>query len=135
MSRDYAFNRIKEALRIHKGNSLKARQQIIAWTYEDAKLLHALTRPHLTGIVAYAIDKFQRKAHDEETRQAQTIDSVLDTRSDENFGKDLLRSLASGNSEIFGEESNGAPRSRSQASKRHEDAMRMLARKNKRDSE
>lgn len=135
MSRDYAYNRIKEALRLHKGNSLKARQQIIAWTYEDAKLLHALTRPHLTGIVAYAIDKWQRKAHEEESRQAQTLDSVLDTKSDENFGKELLRSLASGNSEIFGEEPSGPPRSRSQASKKHEDAMRMLAKRNKRNSD
>lgn len=129
MSKDYMFNRIREALRLHKGNAIKARQQIIAWTYEDAKLLHSLTRPHLTGIVSYAIDRYQRKKVEDELDDE--FESQLDKQPGEKFGKEMLKSLASGKSEIFGEEPSGVRHGRSRASKKHEDVMRLLASRNR----
>ena len=57
MSREYAEKRIKEALHLTRGNIAKARQQVIAWTHDDMKLLHALTKPHMTGIVAHAVGR------------------------------------------------------------------------------
>lgn len=129
MSKDYMFNRVREALRLHNGNALKARQQIIAWTYEDAKLLHSLTRPHLTGIVSYAIDRYQRKKIEEELDDG--FESVLDKDPGEQFGKEMLRSLASGKSDVFGEEPSGIHHARAKASKKHEDVMRLLASKNR----
>lgn len=129
-NKDYVFNRIKEAMTIHKGNTAKARQQIIAWTYEDAKLLHALSRPHLTGIVAYAVDRFQRNIL-ETPSPSNKFESVLDRPSDDDFGKEMLRSMVTGRPEIFGEEPSGAGLGRSQASKRHQDIMKFLASQNR----
>lgn len=131
MAREYVFNRIKEALRLHNGNAVKARQQIIAWTYEDAKLLHSLTRPHLTGIVAYAIDRYQRKALDDKQPTRKSFEDDLDKQPGENFGKEMLRSMVQGKPDVFGEEPLGISRGKSQASKKHEDIMRLLASKNK----
>ena len=66
MSREYAEKRIKDALKQARGNATKARQQIIAWTNEDPKLLQALAQPHLTGIVAHAINRVIYKQETEE---------------------------------------------------------------------
>ena len=57
MSMEYIERRVQEALELHLGNTHKARQQVIAWTYEDENLLHALAKPHLSGIVAYHIER------------------------------------------------------------------------------
>ena len=132
MSKEYIYNRIKEAMRLHKGNSVKARQQVIAWTYEDPKLLHALARPHLNGIVSYAIDRFQRGALDDGD-DARIHESDLNRPTDDEFGKELLRSMVTGKPEIFGEEPSGTYHEKSRASKRHQDAMRFLAGKSKKD--
>lgn len=132
MSKEYIYNRIKEAMRLHRGNSVKARQQIIAWTYEDSKLLHALARPHLTGIVSYAIDRFQRGALNDKD-ETRIHESTLDRPTDDEFGKELLRSMVTGKPEIFGEEPSGTFQEKSRASKRHQDAMRLLASKGKKD--
>ena len=57
MSLEYAERRIIKALEAAKGNPTRARQQIIAWSHDDPKLLLALARPHLTGIVAHAVNR------------------------------------------------------------------------------
>lgn len=143
MSGDYIFARVKEALRLHKGNSVKARQQIIAWTYEDAKLLHSLARPHLTGIVAYAVDRYQRKILAPELEKdieesCLISDAAVGSRGgknsqahqeEENFGREMLKSLVGGQSDIFGQEPTGVAMGRKKASPRHEEILRFIARK------
>ena len=62
MSLNYTENRIKEALRLSNGNVVDAKADF-AWMYEDHKLLLDITRPHLNGITAYAIQRV--KPHDE----------------------------------------------------------------------
>ena len=57
MSLEYAEQKIQQALKLSKGNQARARQQVIAWALEDDTLLKALTRSHLTGIVAYNIER------------------------------------------------------------------------------
>ena len=129
MTKDYVHNRIKEAMRLHKGNTYKARQQIIAWTYEDPKLLHSLARPHLTGIVSYAIDRYQRRVDEDDS--GNEFESVLDQQPGEDFGKEILKSMVTGKPDIFGEEPTGYQRTHSKASKKHQDIMRLLAQKKK----
>ena len=126
MAKDYVFNRVKEALRLHRGNTIKARQQLTAWTYEDPKLLHELARPHLTGIVAYVVDRYLR--HEEQSKVSRPLPkSVLDRPADERFGRELLKTMVDGEPDVFGEEPSGRPVSKSKASLRHQDTMRMLA--------
>ncbi|HEY0901818.1 MAG TPA: hypothetical protein VGD95_06815 [Micavibrio sp.] len=131
MSREYAEKRIRDALNLSKGNATKARQQIIAWTNEDPKLLQALAQPHLTGIVAHAVSRVIYKQgieeHEDDVPQMpQPLDMAPDT-----FGKEILKALASDNTTIFGRDSGAGPARRKQASQSHIDALKQMASKNK----
>lgn len=129
MSRDYAEERIREALVQSKGNPTKTRQKIIAWALEDVRLLQGLTKPHLTGITAYAVNRVINKM-DSEPEELHVPDQpeALDM-TPESFGKEILDAL-SGGSTIFGEETyTPSPRttgSKKQASQSHIDAIYKL---------
>lgn len=129
MSREYAEGRIKEALKLSKGNPTKARQRVIAWTFEDPKLLQALARPHLTGIVAHAVN---RVVHKQELAEPDVPEAPekLDM-TPESFGKEILNALQSSNTPMFGHEGSAPPSRRGQASKNHIDAIRQIASKSK----
>ncbi len=134
MSLDYAENRIREALRITGGHPLKARQQVIAWTYEDPKLLHALAKPHLTGIVAHAVSRVIAKLDlPEEKQKKARIKPKTETvtkaakKTEEQFGLDLLKALAKGDPAIFGQEGFSPPVKSKQASQQHVETMKRLA--------
>ena len=132
MSQEYVEGRIKEALKQSKGNPTKARQKVIAWTVEDPKLLLALARPHLTGIVAHAINRvIYRKS--EEQQPVPESPEVLDMEP-ETFGKEILSALQSDNTPRFGLEHNAPSAKRVKASKSHIEAMRQIARKGDGDS-
>lgn len=129
MSLEYAENRIREALKKARGNPAKARQQIIAWTFEDTKLLHALARPHLTGIVAHAVNRVIYRENIEAEQE-----DIPQTRQKLNmppatFGQEILNALQSNNTPQFGREGVAPPVRRKQASQEHIDALRRLAKK------
>lgn len=131
MSREYAEKRIKDALKQARGNATKARQQIIAWTNEDPKLLQALAQPHLTGIVAHAINRvvYKQEAeelHDDAPETPRGLDMPPDT-----FGREILKALASDNTAMFGRDTGAAPVGRRQASQSHIDALKQIASKGK----
>ncbi|MCM2343037.1 MAG: hypothetical protein NDJ24_00585 [Alphaproteobacteria bacterium] len=131
MSREYAEKRILEALSMSKGNSTKARQQVIAWCTQDHKLLQALAQPHLTGIVAHAISRVVYKQESEEQvadipESPQSLDMAPDT-----FGKEILKALASDNASLFGRDTGAPPTRRKQASQAHIDALKQMANKGK----
>ena len=127
MSREYAERRIKEAVKKAGGNAERAKQQVIAWTMEDTKLLDALTRPHLTGIVAYNIERVMsgRSAAKEEAVQEKP------PAQEDEFGIEILKAVAATNAAVFGQESNAVPIKRGRASKQHIDAIRQMAGKSK----
>ena len=127
MSYEYVENRIKEALRLSGGHPLKARQQILAWCYEDPKLLHGLTRPHLDGIAAYAINRVIHKQTAEEP-EGEGLD--VDSLAGEALGKDLLKAFVGRKGDDFGR-STGLPSSRrKRASQSHIDAIHLMSKKN-----
>ncbi|MBK9585249.1 MAG: hypothetical protein KA099_02590 [Alphaproteobacteria bacterium] len=129
-SRQYLENRIREALKKAKGNKHQARQQIIAWTYEDSKLLHALARPHLEGIIAYNIDRMlSGKTADNRENEAvsKKPQAGAKAKKGEEFGMDLLRAVVATDAAIFGQESLAPSSKRPQTSKRHVDALMKMA--------
>lgn len=130
MSLEYAESRIREALRLCKNNAARARQQIIAWTFEDAKLLQALARPHLTGIVAHAVSRtiHRQEAEEHAGEDAPPVPETLDMAPD-TFGKEILKALQSENTARFGRESAAPPARKRQASQRHIDAIRQMSKK------
>ena len=129
MSREYVEGRIREALKQHKGNPTKARQQIAAWAAEDQRLLMGLAKPHLTGIIAHAINRVvSRMDHEEEhiPDMPQSLDMAPDT-----FGKEILKALSSQNTAVFGKENSAPSTGRKQASQSHIDALKNIASKKK----
>lgn len=141
MSLEYAEKRIKEALKAAGGNQIKARQQIIAWTYEDAKLLHALAKPHLSGIVAYNIERVSsgradaaKAAKTQATKKApaQAKKAAKGKTKEEQFGLEILKAVA-GSPAIFGLEDPGAQGRRGGVSQSHLDAIQAITAKKKSD--
>ena len=150
MSLNYIENRIRDALKQADGNVYKARQQVIAWTYEDTKLLHELAKPHLTGIIAYHIERVlgaDAAAQDEDAAQEKMSAAVgvkpkaatkappqtakpapKQPKKEDNFGMQILRNVAGDNTEVFGFDS-GRPGRPKKASQAHIDALRALAKK------
>ncbi len=126
MSLEYAEGRIKEALRLSKGNTTKARQQLMAWCYDDQKLLLALARPHLTGITAHAINRvtYNQNLHEDDEAIPETPQGVQMTPA--TFGEEILKSLQSSNTPMFGFEGNVPPVSRRKASKTHIDSLKRM---------
>ena len=131
MSREYAEGRIREALKQSKGNPTKARQRIIAWTYEDPKLLQALAQPHLTGIVAHAVSRVIYKQELPEP-EAPEMPASLDMEP-ETFGQEILAALQSNDTAMFGMEQNAPQPRRGQASKSHIEAIKKIAGKSKKE--
>ena len=127
MSRQYAEKRIREALKLTKGNPTKARQQVIAWAQEDNKLLLALSQPHLTGIVAHAINRVIHRLEMEEEEHDIPASPQGVNMAPETFGQEILKSLQSRNTARFGAESEAPPVSRKQASQSHIDALKQIA--------
>lgn len=129
MSREYAENRIREALRLARGNTTKARQQIMAWAGEDQRLLMGLVRPHLTGIIAYAISRVLRHQETEdEEPELSALPQTLNLPPDA-FGKEILSALSSHDTPVFGHESNAPSPHRKKASQSHIDALKAMARR------
>lgn len=141
MTLEYAENRIKEALKLSKGNTAKARQQIIAWTFEDAKLLHALTKPHLTGIVAYNVERVMSgRADAQRARKTQPQAkkppskkpaNAPKAKEEEAFGLQILKAAGAA-TPMFGFEDAGTSKS-GRVSQNHINAIRAIAAKHKSD--
>lgn len=131
MSWDYVERKVKEALQITRGNPMRARQQLIAWTYEDSKLLYELTKPHMTGIVGHAIAHVEKKEQEEKAgvKKKAPMTSIREQDINGEFGLELLKALAGGGSPQFGVESNMAPTGKSQASQKHVDTLKKIAKK------
>jgi hypothetical protein len=131
MSLEYAEKRIKEAVKLHGKNKTKIRQQIIAWTYEDHKLLQALTKPHLSGIVAYHMERVMSGRSDKAKTPAPMPKKPLPKNTKtEDFGLEIMRALVNAPGATFGFEDSGAPRAkRGKVSASHVDALKQMAAK------
>ena len=130
MSLEYAEARIAEALKLAKGNQTRARQQIIAWALRDDKLLQALTKSHLSGIVAYNIERVAsgRAAAARKTQKPAPKPAANKPKQEADFGVELLKAVASSSSEVFGLENGSAGIGRpGQVSQNHINAIRAIA--------
>ena len=131
MSREYAENRIKEALKAHNGNPARAKQQILAWTYEDPKLLHALTKAHLSGIVAYNIERVMSGRGVTKPEQVKQAPAQKPANEKEQFGKEILKAVVGRNTAVFGQESYAPQVRRGKASQNHVNAIHEIVRRSK----
>lgn len=123
MSKEYAEDKIRQALKLNGDNITRTRQQIMGWTAEDFDLLKALTRPHLDGIIAYQVERVASGRAELEKRHPE----ARQTQEGEEFGMDLLRAVAAAGTPVFGMEGTGAHTKRSSASKQHIEAIHKMA--------
>lgn len=129
MNRDYSEGKIREALKLSGGNATRARQQIIAWAFDDTKLLHELMAPHMTGIVAHAINHVMATGDKPKAPPAPKPEKVSAGKGDV-FGMEILKAIALGNPAQFGLEG-GAVAGKQAASQRHVDAIKQMVAKGK----
>lgn len=127
MSLNYAEQRIKEALKQANGNQARARQQIIAWAFEDPQLLQAITKHHLTGIVAYHVERVASGRAAKPKTQPPAKPKKAAASKEDAFGMEILKAVASSSSAVFGLEGYAAPRKRGQASEQHINAIKQMA--------
>lgn len=122
MSREYAEDKIREALKIHGDNIALARKQIMLWSHDDAALMRGIASPHLDGIIAYQVERIASGRCELEKRHPEDIKKS----KEENFGMDLLRAVASNEATVFGQDNIISPKRKS-ASKQHIDAIHKMA--------
>ena len=133
MSKEYAEECIRKALKECKGHPLKTQQKIIAQAAQDQRLLLSLTHGHLTGIVALWVNRVLTRKEDDNLPPPDAPHGL--DMEPETFGQEILKALQSNDTAQFGRE-NGAPQSRrGKASQQHINALRMMARKGKGDTQ
>lgn len=130
MGWDYVERKIVEAMQLAEGDQAVARKHIIAWTFEDTKLLHELTKPHMVGIVGHAVGHVVNKKHKEEMQKKASAKINLEDELAGDVGLEILKAIAGGSSPRFGLENNSARLGKKQASNKHIDAIKKLAVKN-----
>lgn len=138
MSLEYLEEAIFQALEQSSGNQKNAQHLIMSQAMNDLKLLQALTRHHLSGIVAYHVDrvasgranKTKRAYSDTGRRSGRGQQEQAAPEIDEQFGLQLLKALAGSSSDAtFGMEAYSSPQPKGKASSRHADTIRALANK------
>ncbi len=131
MSRHYSISKIKEALQATRGNQTSATQLIIARAMQDPQLLNELVRPHMTGIVAHAVNRVASGKEKPEAVQPEKTKANTNTnkKGKENFGLDLLKTIADGENAEFGQEAYARPVAKKTASQSHIDAIQQIIKK------
>lgn len=132
MSIEYAENKVAEALKKAEGNKAKARKLVMTWLAQDHQLLLGLTALHLNGIVPYWIDRIERKESVKKTADDKAKTAAgLPEKEPKSFGEAMLRNFAGQKTAVFGLESGSAPLGKREASKRHIDAINLIAQASK----
>ena len=131
MNRDYSESKIREALKLSGGNVTRARQQIIAWAFDDNKLLHELMAPHMTGIVAHAINHVMAMKDKPQAKAPEPVEVAVAGGKNDPFGLEILKAIALGNPAQFGLENANATGRKQAASQRHVEAIKEMVAKGK----
>lgn len=135
MAPSYLQTCILDALIKAKGNEAKARQIISILALQDEKLLLALAKPHLSGIVAHAVGRIAIQQKGKKSSSLEDLPAVpkppKSGKSENEFGLNLLKALGGINVPKFGTE-DAAPRmGKKQASQQHVNALKLMAAKSK----
>lgn len=127
----YLELKIEEALKKSRGNQTKARSLVSEMVEEDERLLRALAKPHLTAIIAHAVNRgaIATKKPKKQTDELPQIPKG--SKAQAGFGLDLLKALGGQNVPKFGVENQAPPVAKKAASKQHVDALKMMAAKSK----
>lgn len=126
----YSEGKLREALRLAEGDEGRAVRLVLGWVGDDPELLLGLARPHLNGIVAYAVNRAARHVEQEPEPEPPPEMPDFDSLPGEAFGKELLKAVAFGQPTRFGREAlapNPLAPKKHGASRRHIDAIYQIA--------
>lgn len=126
----YWEKRILEALELAHRDEGRATRLVMGWTAQDHSLLLGVTRPHLAGLVAYAVHRIAARSDEAAAPEEPPPQRpVLDDLPGDDFGKEILKAVAFGQPARFGREAFSAPPGprRPKASQQHIEAIRKIA--------
>ena len=126
---DYKTTRIQNAIKENPDSPAKVRQTVMKWALEDQKFLTELVKPHLSGIVSYAVYRVENKLNEPEMPVPATPADAL-AEEEGNFGLEILKTIAGGHSAIFGLEGRATGKKEG-VSQKHIDAINAIAGKGK----
>lgn len=132
MSTEYADTKIREALALANGSQSKARQIIAMMAQQDVKLLLALTKNHLDGIVAFHVERVAT-GRAPQLKPANIVNEDMKKHVQEAnpFGKEILKAVTADRAEIFGFDSGAPTGRRGQASQSHVNALLQMVERSK----
>lgn len=132
MSQNYVEKKVKLALQKSSGNKALARQQLIAWAMDDAELLQGLTRAHLSGIVAYNIDRVLsgKGVQDAGKPKPKAPPKKMMQAAGDEFGAEILKAVAGNSGAVFGFD-DGTPRAPTKVSQNHINALKLMSKMGK----
>ena len=93
-------------------------------------LLQALARPHLSGIVAHAVNRVITRLGSDNAEEETPPEPQAINMSPSSFGKEILAALTSKNTAMFGHEGEVPPSRRKPASQSHINALKAMSSKN-----
>lgn len=128
MSTEYADTKIREALTLANGNQTMAQNIIATMAHQDVKLLQALTKNHLSGIVAFHVERVvSGRAPQLKPANMAAEDMKRQVQEASPFGKEILKAVTADRAEIFGFDSGAPTGRRASASQDHINSLRQMA--------
>ncbi len=130
MSRDYADKKIKQALQVNDNDIKRTSRDIIELCVRDHDFLLGITEPFLRGIIGHSV---QRVAKPELKTADKTLEpKVLDVEAlsaQTGLGADIVKTVIGSKGHKFGtqDKTRSTLGRKTKASKKHVDAMKMLA--------
>ncbi|MGB4107003.1 MAG: hypothetical protein WBK55_04325 [Alphaproteobacteria bacterium] len=122
---EYAERYIRDALKMSKGNNVKATKQVLEWALEDERLMRALVGPNLKSIVAYNVERVASGRSEKAKSLEPLARKIKGKNSQEKFGMELLKAVVDDHATVFGFEDQ--PARRKSASQDHIEAIKKLA--------
>lgn len=138
MSRSYARQKIKQALRVAEGDTKQASRDIIELCVRDHEFLLGLTEPFLRGIIGHALKgagelkpgEGAEKAKREVTPKVLEVEEMAKATG---LGADIVKNVLGSGGHKFGtqDRTRSTLGKKTKASSKHVDALRAIAEKSK----
>ena len=138
MSRSYARQKVKQALRVSEGDTKQASRDIIELCVRDHEFLLGLTEPFLRGIIGHALKNAGADISDAPGAKPkkEAAPRVLDVEAmgkATGLGADIVKNVLGSGGHKFGtqDRTRGTLGKKTKASSKHVDALRAIAEKSK----
>lgn len=132
MSRDYADKKIKQALQVNDNDIKRTSRDIIELCVRDHDFLLGITEPFLRGIIGHSVQRVAKPALKTSDKKLDPAPKMLDVETlsaQTGLGADIVKTVMGSKGHKFGtqDKTRSTLGRKTKASKKHVDAMKMLA--------